>query len=212
MILAATILDEAASQLLDKAHRTWAADDLRGFLNEALRATAFVKPDMFTVQSFITLVPGVLQVIPNDGVAFMKLSRNASGRVITVVDEGLLDEASRFWPAGTQETVIEHFTADPRNPLRYNVFPPSNGQSSVEILYGAVPPEIAYDTDEMPVPDSYQTALVSFVLGKAYEKNSKRQDLTKGAQFRQQWGQLLGLKSQAQIAVAPKVAASPGVT
>jgi hypothetical protein len=212
MILAATILDEAASQLLDKNHRTWPADDLLGFLNEALRATAFVKPDMYTVEGFITLKAGVLQALPDDGLALISITRNASGRIITQVDKDLLDESNRFWPQGTQESDIEHYTADSRNPRRFTVFPPSDGTSSIEVLYGAVPPELAYDTDEMSVPDSYQTALVSFVMGKAYEKNSKRQDLTKGAQFRQQWGQLLGLKSQAQVAVAPKVAAQPGTT
>lgn len=212
MILAATILDEAASQLLDAAHRTWPAADLLGFLNEALRATAFVKPDMYTVEGFFTLKAGVLQTLPDDGLALMSITRNASGEIITQVDKDLLDESNRFWPQGTQEGAIEHYTADPRNPRRFTVFPPSDGTSSVEILYGAVPPELYYDTDELPIPDSYQTALVSFVIGKAYEKNGKRQDLTKSSQFRQQWGQLLGLKSQAQIAVAPKVAAQPGTT
>jgi len=61
------------------------------------------------------------------------------------------------------------------------------------------------------VPDSFQTVLLEFVLSRAYEKNSKKQDLTKSAAHRQQWGALLGLKSQAQIAVAPHVSQSPGV-
>lgn len=211
-IAAATILDEAASLLIDKSHRAWPAADLLDYLNEALRTTAFVKPDMYTVQNFITLAAGVLQNLPDDGVAFVKLTRNATGRVITQVDEGLLDEASRFWPAGTQELVVEHFTADPRNPRRFTVFPPSNGASSVEILYGAVPPQIMYPTEELPVPSSYHTAFLNFVLAKAYSKNSKRQDLTKSSGYMAQWGQLLGLKSQSQIAIAPKVSALPGTT
>jgi hypothetical protein len=211
-IAAATILDEAASLLLDRTHRTWPAADLLGYLNEAMRTTAFVKPDFYTVQNFVTLVAGVLQNLPADGVALLKITRNASGRIVTQVDEGLLDEASRFWPAGTQETVIEHYTADPRNPRRFTVFPPSDGTSSIELLYGAVPPQIMYPEEELPVPSSYHTALLNFVLAKAYSKNSKRQDLTKSSGFMQQWGQLLGLKSQAQIAAAPRVTAQQGTT
>ena len=211
-IPAATILDEAAVLLLDVAGRTWSPDDLLGYLNEALSATAFVKPDMYTVQNFVNLAAGVLQNIPDDGVALLDITHNATGRVVTQVDKSLLEEANRFWPASTQELVVEHFTVDPRNPRRFTIFPPSNGYSQVEMLYGAVPPRINYPSEQIPVPDSYQAALVNFVLSRAYAKNAKRQDLTKSAKFWQDWAQMVGMKSQAQIAASPKVDASPGVT
>lgn len=211
-IIAATIIDEASVLLLDTANRTWSRDELLGYLNEALRATAFVKPDLYTTELFVQLTAGVLQKLPDDGLALIDITRNSSGRIITQVDKDLLDESNRFWPAGTQEAVIEHYTADPRNPRRFTVFPPSDGTSMVELLYGAVPPQIMYDTEEIPVPDSYQTTLLSFTMCKAYEKNAKRQDLTKSASYFQRWGQLLGLKSQAQVAISPKVASQPGTT
>lgn len=211
-IAASVILDEAAGLLLDATYRTWPAADLLTYLNEALRATAFVKPDMYTVQGFVAMAVGVLQELPEDGVALIDVVRNQNGRVITQVDKGLLEEANRFWPAATRETTLEHYTADPRNPRRFQVFPPSNGTSLVELLYGAVPPTIVSAAEEIPVPDSYQTVLLNFILAKAYAKNSKRQDLVKSNMFMQQWGSLLGLKSGAQLAVSPKVAAQPGVT
>lgn len=211
-IVAATILDRAAELLLDTAHRTWPADELLGHLNEALSATAVVKHDFYTVQDFVTLAAGVLQTIPEDGVALLDITRNASGRVITQVDKSLLEEANRFWPAATQETVIEHFTVDPRNPLRFQVFPPSDGTSSVEMLYGATPPQVMYAAEEIPVPASYQAPLLDFVLARAYSKNSKRQDLTKATSLAQSWARYVGATSQAQLALSPKVASSPGVT
>lgn len=211
-ITAATILDRAAELLLDTAHRTWSADELLDLLNEALSATALVKHDFYTVQDFVTLAAGVLQTIPDDGVALLDIVRNASGRVVTQVDKSLLEEANRFWPAATQETVIEHFTVDPRNPLRFQVFPPSDGTSSVEMLYGATPPQVMYAAEEIPVPASYQAPLLDFVLARAYSKNSKRQDLTKAANFAQSWARYVGATSQAQLALSPKVASSPGVT
>lgn len=211
-IIAATILDRAAEILLDTAHRTWPADELLDRLNEALSATALVKHDFYTVQGFVTLAAGVLQTIPDDGVALLDIVRNASGRVITQVDKSLLEEANRFWPAATQETVIEHFTIDPRNPLRFQVFPPSDGTSSVEMFYGATPPQVMYAAEEIPVPASYQAPLLDFVLARAYSKNSKRQDLTKAANFAQSWARYVGATSQAQLALSPKVASSPGVT
>jgi hypothetical protein len=61
------------------------------------------------------------------------------------------------------------------------------------------------------VPNSYQAVLNEYVLYKAYGVNSKKQDLTKSVNCKQQWGQMLGLKNVSQRAVAPKVSESPDV-
>jgi hypothetical protein len=211
-ITADTILDSAAGTLLDRSHRTWSADDLLAYLNEFLRATAFVKPDFYVVQTAFIPVAGEQQVLPSDGVALIDIPRNTGGRVITQVSKDLLDEASRFWPAATQETVIEHYTVDPRNPRRFVLFPPSDGTGSLDIIYGATVPEVRYTAEEIDIPATYESAAIAFILSKCYAKNTKRQDLSKSAAYMQQWGQLLGLKSQAQIAASPKVSAEPGVT
>ncbi len=92
------------------------------------------------------------------------------------------------------------------------MFPPNDGTGSIDLNRGAVPPQVNYDTEEIDIPASYQTVLEQFVLGKCYAKNTKRQDLTKSAAAMQQWGSLLGLKSNAQIAASPKVAAQPGTS
>ncbi len=209
-IIAATILDSVAGTLLDTAHRTWSADELLGYLNEALRMTAGAAPTMFTVQDFISMQGGTLQELPDDGIELIDVTRNFTGRVVTQVDKGLLDEAERFWPRATQVPQVEHFTLDPRNPRRYKVFPPNDGFGMVEVLYGAIPPQVMYDSEEIMIPASYQTPLINFILAKAYMKNSKRQDLGKSQGFLQQWGQGLGLSSQAMNAIIPKVAATPG--
>ncbi len=207
-----TLIDSVSSTLLDTAHRTWSRDELLDYLNEALRATALVHTDIYVVQEQLTLAIGEQQEIPGDGTGLVDVPRNSGGRVITQVDKSLLDEASRFWPAGTQEAVVEHFTADPRNPLRFVVFPPNDGTGIVDLIYNAVPPQIMYEAEELVVPDSYQPPLQNYMLGKAYQKNSKRQDLQKANAYLGQWGQLLGLDATQTAAAMPKVAAQPGTT
>jgi hypothetical protein len=209
-ILAATILDSVAGTLLDTAHRTWSADELLDYLNEALRTTAGARPDMYTVQDFVVLAGGPLQELPDDGIELIDITRNFTGRVVTQVDKGLLDEAERFWPRATQVPQVEHYTLDPRNPRRYKVFPPNDGFGSVEVLYSAIPPQVMYDSEEIAIPASYQTPLINFVLAKAYMKNAKRQDLAKSSGYLAQWGQGLGLSASAMTAVLPKVSATPG--
>lgn len=213
-ILASVIINSALTTLLDIDRVTFSDDEMLGYLNEALRATAFVKPDMFVVQEFITPAAGVDQTLPAGGIALIDVIRNSNGRIISEVDRQLLDESNRFWNAGTEVVTVEHYTVDPRNPLRYRVFPPNSGAGSIEIVYGAVPATLtatSNSSDEIPVPDSYQNALTNFVLAKAYMKNSKKQDLVKSASAMQDWRTSLGLKAQAQIAISPKVAAEPGV-
>ena len=208
-----TLLNSVSETLLDTARRTWDLTELVGYLNEALRATSFVKPDMYTVQDFVTLAAGIAQNLPEGGVALIDISDNeVSGRAVTQTDMALLQEENRFWPAATQEVDAENYAADPRTPRRFYMFPPNDGTGSVRITYGAVPDTLTGSSgEEIPVPSSYQTALTNFVLAKAYAKNSRKQDLGKSSTYMQQWGALLGLKSQAQVAVAPKVAVSPGV-
>lgn len=213
-MLASDIITGARGTLIDAAKAAWPDADLIAYLAEALSATAAVKPDMYTVRGFITLVAGELQQIPDDGVALIEIDRNsdaAGGRVVTQVDAGLLAECSRFWPAGTKQAQVEHFTADPRTPKRFKVFPPNDGTGVVNCVYGAVPPAPIALTDDVLVSDTYQAPLIAYVLARAYAKSTKRQDLSKTNGYFGTWGQLLGLKSKGQTAVAPKVADSPGL-
>ena len=207
------LLDSVSTTLLDQARRTWEQAELVSYLKEALAATANVKPDMYTRQEFMTPVTGISQVIPEDGVALLDVIQNSTGQVVTQVDAGLLDEANRFWPAATRETRVQHYSADPRDPRRFNVTPPADGQGSIQILYGAVPAAVTGSSGEdILISPSFGPILSYYVLGKAYAKNSKKQDLTKTSAYMNEWRLALGLKSQAQVAVAPKVAQSPGVS
>lgn len=206
------IITSVSTTLLDTAHRAWTRSEIVGYINEALAATANVKPDMYPIQEFVTLVAGITQTIPEAGVAILEVQYNqVSGRVVRQVDKDLLDEANRFWPAATQEVDVWEYAADPRDPRRYSVTPPNTGTGSVQILYGAVPDSVTGSSGEsIPIAGSYLPVLIEYVLGKCYAKNSKVQDLAKSGMHMNTWGTLVGLKAKAQIAVAPKVAVSEG--
>ncbi len=207
------LLDGVSATLLDTARRSWPLHELVGYLNEALAATAALKPDMYPRQEFVVPAEGVTQIIPTDGVALLNVTYNeVSGRIITQVDGGLLDESNRFWPGNTQERDVYHFAVDQRDPRRYSITPPNNGLGSVQILYGAVPPEVTGSSGEdIPISPNFGPILVNYVLGKAYAKNSKKQDLSKSTAYMNQWGAMLGMKTKGQVAVAPRVSSSEGV-
>jgi len=206
------IIDSVATTLLDTAHRGWPRAEIVGYINEALAATANVKPDMYTVQDDVVMIAGVNQTIPARGVALIDISKNTtSGQVVTQVDASMLDAANRLWPAATQEVDAENFSADPRDPRRYKVTPPNTGLGSLTMVYGAVPDKVTGSSgEEIPVAPSYLAPLIAFTLGKCYAKNAKTQDLTKSSAYMNQWGSFVGMKAKAQVAVAPKVAVSEG--
>jgi hypothetical protein len=212
MINAQAVLDAARVTLLDAAKRTWPDAELLDYLNEGLRASCGIKADIYTSEEYIQLVAGTLQTIPDNGTSLIRISDNRNGRIVTQVDFDLLQESNRFWPAGTLETTVENYAADPRDPRRFIVSPPNDGRGQVRMLWATPPDEITLGTTEMPVSDIYQPPLIDYVLYRAYSKNSARQDLAKAQSNYTRWGQYLGLRSQQQLAVAPRVANEPGTS
>lgn len=208
------ILDDVSRTLLDTARRSWPLTALVDYMNEAIRASSSVKPDIYTVRANTPLEEGTLQEIPAGGIALIDIPRNSlqsggEGRVVTQVDAELLAEANRFWPRATTQSQVEHYTADPRDPRRFQVFPPNDGNGMVEMLYAAVPSAVA-SGETFPLADIYQPAITAYMEAKAYAKNSRRQDLTKAGAALQRWGTLMGLNAKALAAIAPKVLVSEG--
>lgn len=210
-MLLSAILTPVQRTLIDVAGVTWPISELEGYANEAIRTICFLKPDAYTIRDYIPMVAGTNQALPSGGIAILDLGQNeVSKRAATLVDADLLDHQNRFWQAGTQERDVQHWAADPREPTRFNVTPPNDGTGSVLCVYGAVPADVT-SAQAIPLADSYQRAIECFVLARAYEKNSRQQDLSKSAAKMQEFLQLLGIKSTAQVTVAPKVRNQPGV-
>jgi hypothetical protein len=212
-VLVSSIITSAALTLVDTENVTWSQAELIRYLNEGMLETAQVKPDLVPLEATLTLVAGVSQELPDTGLALIDILRNgnASARVITEVDQQLLDECYRFWPSGTQETTIEHYTVNPALPRKFNVYPPAVAGTEVVATYGMIPTPVSATGDTLPVLDVYQAPLIQYVLYRAYAKNTKRQDLTKSAAARQEWARSIGARATAQAAISPKVATQPGV-
>lgn len=193
---------------MDAAAATWSAAVLLADLNSAERKVCLLKPEVYPVRAAIPMVVGAKQTVPAGGIAILDLYDNVSnGQTIRLVDRGLMDEAARFWSAATQEAVVQDWAADPRDPTHFDVLPPNDGTGSVNALYGAVPTAIASAATAINLPDVYESVLKCFLLAEAYAHSSKRHDPQKSAFYEQQGMQLLGIKSQSQVAVAPKVGA-----
>lgn len=209
-MLASDILTPARHTLLDAGAVAWTDAELLTYLNEAIRDSVAAKPDIYPVSGEIRLVAGIVQSLPAGGVLLIDITHNTgTGRTVTVTDLALLQEANRFWPAATQQAEVENFAVDPRTPRKFLVSPPNNGAGQVYGTYGGTPAAITVPGGTFPLLDIYQPAITAYVIGRAYAKNSKRQDLAKAAAYRQQWAQALGAKSVATTTTVPRVSQSP---
>ena len=211
-LTAATIVTDGCVTLLDPSYTAWPLAERIGYLNEAIRATILVKPDVYPVRGAVTPAAGLVQTLPDGGVALIDILYNTTGakRAVTVCGLEMLQEANRYWPAATQQAEVENYAHDPRDPRRYLVFPPNDGTGSVYMVYGGTPAALTAASDTLPLADIYQPALLAYVISRCYAKSSLRQDLSKAGAYRAEWGQFLGMKAQTQITVAPKVSAQPG--
>lgn len=209
-----TVINNVARTLLDTAFRTWSRAEHVANLNIAQRLICGdYKLDAYPKREFVSMAAGIAQDLPADGTALIEITDNeASGRSVTQTDLAILQEENRFWPAATQQTEVENYAADPRTPRKFYVFPPNDGSGSVRITYGAIPPELTGSSGEnIALSDAYQYPIERIMLSLAFAKNSVRQDLSKSQAFINEARLALGLKSQGQVAVAPKTSQSPGV-
>ncbi len=194
------------AQLVDARKRAWSDAYLLAALNRAMRYLSFMKADAHTILGPVPLIPGTDQSLPAGGIAVFNVTENRySGLRVTLVDPELLDETNRYWPGVTGERDVQHFCADPRDPGRFQVTPPNDGTGEVTTLYGAVATKLTTLGDTIDFPDTYEEVLVLLTMAEAYRRTSDRQDLVKVQGLIQEARLALGLKSQSQVAVAPKV-------
>lgn len=200
---AGVVIARARATLLDPAGVYWPDAELYDYLSAAQTAVVSLKPDAYALTAMVTLVAGVLQSIPDDGAQLLDVVRNADGTAIRQIDREALSHANQAWAGVAPQAQVLHYMPDPRNPLRFHVFPPSDGSSSVELVYAGVPPRVAGATDALALPAVYETALHAYVCALAFAKNTDRGDLTRYQALMAQFYQLVSSRSQAQVAEAP---------
>lgn len=197
-ILASTILADAAKLLQDDTNVAWPLAELLTYLNAGRREVVLGKPEAFVKNVNHQLLPGTKQEIPADGNVFIRLTRNmglagtAPGRAILPIPIQVLDEQNPNWHGATANAVALHVAFDERDNKRFYVYPPQPTPAAfAEIVYSATPPDIT-STQDIGISDLFQSALLDYVLYRAYSKDSEytRND-AKAASYYQQFVSLL---------------------
>lgn len=176
-ITAQSLIDKVEVILQDTTNIRWPETELLGWLNDAQREIASLRPDVSNVTASVALVAGTKQSIPAAGAALIDVRRNmgtngsTAGEAIRKVPMEILDSQVPNWHTVTATASVKHYTYDPRTPRVFYVYPPSLGTTQVEVVYDAPPTAIAAVGNTISIDDEYANALVEYVLFRAYSKD-----------------------------------------
>ncbi len=195
---AETIVNDVSELLQDINKERWKDAVLLRWLSEAELLIATHKPDAVATLGTISLIAGVDQSIPADGLMILRIRRNASGNVVQIVDEDMQNRSFQAWPDAPQTLDAEVYMYDPKiDPLRFMVSPPNNGSGVLSIVYAKIPTTISSTTTNISVSDTFVPLLADYMMYRALMMETEGQNLNRSALHLQTFLQGLGLNTKA---------------
>lgn len=207
------IIRRAAGMLFDLPSRRWTVDTLVRYLNDAQRAVATLRPDLYSKRDDVDLVAGFRQFIPNDGEKFLTVHGNAIGsmRVATPTDLSVLDALEPKWRSKSGTTEILHWEFDPRSPREYHVYPPAEAGAKLDIEYVLKVVDIASPaagqtflnvSGDIPLPDVAREPLLDYTLYKCHSENNQYAQPARALIHRQAFADALGVDAKSVAAIS----------
>lgn len=205
-----SIIDKAQIILQDTGTtRRWDDTEMLKWINEAHSQIVMLKPDAYVQNQSVILAAGTKQSLPTGGLQLIDVIRNmgtggaTAGAAIVQVNRKVLDNMSRSWHTETQQTAIEFYTFDERNPKNWYCYPPSDGTGYVEEVYSSVPAQVTLGGNIL-LDDVYHGAILQYLLYRSYAKDA---DFTANQQRAEsefaKFLRYLGMKEQAELAYDP---------
>jgi hypothetical protein len=195
----------------------WKNSELLGYLNESYKAIMSLKPDANTINESFTAIDGTKQSLPDTGIRLVDVVRNLSPveRSISVVARKQLDMASPNWHSSrvTATTGIEQYIYDELNPKNFYLYPGAIVGTEVEIIYSKIPDAHAISVQVIPagvisIDDSHVPAIISYVLYKAFDKDSGDTiNAARAEAYFARFGTLLTGNAKTEMATSPNTGA-----
>ena len=178
-ILASTIIDKAAVQLLDTGNTRWTREELLGWLNDGQRQIVLLSPQTNNTVEVIQLNEGTRQEIPASGwklldvIRYMGTDGQKPGRAIRVVSQELLDATDPNWHGARKTDAPSNFVFDLQEQDVFYVYPPNTGRGYAQINYAKVPTGLSNENQPIELNDIYQTSLLDYMLFRANSKDAE---------------------------------------
>jgi len=203
--IAQAFMDGVRATLLDPNGVYWTDAELVGYYNLFVTVAIGEKPDALTESVQFDLAAGVDQVLPAEGVQFLRAPANVNGPAITQVSPEAMQEADPDWYRAVPTALVRHVIPDERDPLRFRVWPPNDGTGSIWVSLAYAPDDAAATSDPFTLTEAYREPARNCVLAMAYAKNTDRGDPQKSAFYYNLLDQRIAQKIRAQMAAQARV-------
>jgi hypothetical protein len=209
---AQSILRRVVDTLGDTTSIKWTIDRLVRYLNDGQRAILTLRPDALNTSTVLELVSGHKQSLPPNGEKLITVLANANGnrRAVSETSLKVLDASVPNWRSMDPTQEILHYMYDPREPRRFDVYPPADDGAALDIEYAALPVDIVEPapgqlytavTGNISVGDLFATPLGEYVLYRCHAEFSEEAQIQRAQAHLGAFTQLLGAEAQATAAV-----------
>jgi hypothetical protein len=228
---ASSLVRRATDLILDNTSIRWPAHELVRWLNDGQREVVIVRPDATNTTATATMAAGTrqnldLMALTPAPCKLIEITRNMAATsaktAVRAVSRTMLDAQKPGWHALAGTVDIRHYMFDPRDPKTFYVYPPALNTAQLEVMYSAMPTDISEPADgalysavvgNISLPDIYASALLDYMLYRAYSKDA---DFAGNGQRAQShyaaFTAALAAEIQATLAVQPQVSATSGRT
>lgn len=225
-VTAQSVIQRAVITLQDPTSVRWPVNELVRYLNDGQREIIMHRPDAMVTNATVALVAGTKQSIPATGTKLIEVIRNSGSgttkKAVRLITREVLDAQSPGWHNLTGVAEVLHYMFDPRDPKVFYVYPPSTGtNSSVEVVYSALPTDINEPADgslytavsgNISVPDIYANALLDYILYRAYIKDAEYAgNAARASAHYTQFANSLGIELKGTLGAMPTTNSNPNV-
>lgn len=171
---------------------------LLGFVNQALKRMAVLRPDLFAViDEFVTQAGQTIQSAPADSLRMMEVFQVKDGDGVVEVSRKAMDETYPSWvndPAGPTVNWMRHV----RNDNRFFIYPKAPVGQTLVIEYAQTPR--AYELEETieRLSEAYFPVLVDGAVFLAESVDNEHVNSNRAQLFQQSFTQALGVSVQAR--------------
>ena len=199
----------------------WPRVELQNWINESYLSITLLRPDAMSSAGTFTCAVGTRQVLTTQFATALRLldvTRNLAAtsnkKVVRLVARSVLDDQRPAWHAETGTVNIQHFTFDPRQPKEFFVYPPATAAAQLEVVYSDTPGTHALsendldpdsgNTEVIKLDDIYMSAIIDWVLYRAYSKDAEYgANEARASAAYQAFNGAIGQKSQVDGAASP---------
>jgi hypothetical protein len=217
-ILASAVIGKASTIIQDSSNIRWPQSELLGWLNDGQREVVNVKPSASVTNASVQLTAGsTKQTIPAQGIMLIDVVRNMGaagstpGNAVRIVSREILDAQTPTWHSDANVPGdIKHFVFDPRDPKTFYTYPKAPATAwYVELIYSSSPTDCATVSTAISIDDIYATALMNYVLFRAYSKDtSYAQNAQLAANYYTLFLNGIGVKAQQELGNNPNLSSA----